>query len=82
MARNAGSARLVVELRWLTRGAAIASGNDIPKSMSLTRICSTVVMIVEPPGEPTAKSNVPSFSTIVGDMLERGRFPPAGRFGS
>ena len=43
-------------LRCEARGAASASGRFIPKSMLLTRICSTVVMIVEPPGEPSASS--------------------------
>ena len=73
---------MVGALRCDARGAHSACGSDMPKSMWLTRICRTVVMIVEPPGEPTAKSNLPFFSTIVGDMLERGRLPGAGRFGS
>jgi len=41
--------------------------------MWLTRICSTVVMIVEPPGEPMVNAGAPSRSTMVGLMLERGR---------
>ena len=79
---NAGSASVSAALRCDARGAAIACGSDMPKSMWLTRICRTVVMIVAPPGEPTAKSKRPCFSTIVGDMLERGRLPAAGRLGS
>ena len=79
---NAGSAWVVAALRCDARGAAMAAGSDIPRSMWLTRICRTVVMIVAPPGEPTAKSNRPFLRTIVGDMLERGRLPAAGRFGS
>ena len=50
--------------------------------MWLISTCSTVVMIVEPPGEPAAKYGAPSFNTMVGLMLDRGRLPGAGRFGS
>ena len=39
-------------------------------------------MIVAPPAAPTATNGRPSRSAIVGDMLERGRLPAAGRFGS
>ena len=39
-------------------------------------------MIVAPPGEPVASTGSPSRCTIVGAIEERGRFPPAGRFGS
>ena len=49
-ARNACSASVVAALRWLARGAAIASGSVMPRSRRLMRICSTVVMIVAPPG--------------------------------
>ena len=38
-------------------------------------------MIVEPPGEPTASSGLPSRSTIVGLIELRGRLPPSTRFG-
>ena len=34
------------------------------------------------PGEPSARNGVPSRSTIVGDIDERGRLPPSIRFGS
>lgn len=44
--------------------------------------CSTVVMIVAPPGDPRASTGSPCFSTIVGEMDERGRLPGPGRFGS
>ena len=54
----------------------------IPRSMRLTSICSTVVMIVEPPGEPRASQGSSSFSTMVGDIDERGRLPGWIRFGS
>src|SRR5919199_2370125 len=50
--------------------------------MRLTRMPSTVVMIVAPPAAPTATNGRPFRSVIVGDMLERGRLPAAGRFGS
>src|ERR671935_2903730 len=79
---KAGSAEVVDVLRCEARGAAIASGNVIPKSSLSRRIWRTVVMIVEPPGLPTPRNGCPSWSTIVGAMLERGRLPPAGRFGS
>ena len=45
------------------------------------RICSTVVMIVEPPGEPSARNGLLFFSTIVGAIELRGRLPPSARFG-
>src|ERR671936_1238573 len=79
---KAGSAIDVEVFRCDARGASIASGSDMPKSSRSSRICSTVVMIVEPPGLPTPSNGRPSWSTIVGAMLERGRLPPTGRFGS
>ena len=33
----------------------------------------------EPPGEPSAKTGLPSLSTIVGDIDERGRLPGSTR---
>ena len=69
-------------LRWEARGAAIACSRVIPRSMRLNSICSTVVMIVEPPGEPRASQGSPSLSTIVGEIEERGRLPAWIRFGS
>ena len=44
------------------------------------RICRTVVMIVAPPGEPVARNGLPARSTIVGEIDERGRLPPATWF--
>ena len=44
--------------------------------------CVTVVMIVDPPGEPTTKRTSPSSSTIVGDIDDRGRLPGSTMFGS
>ena len=41
-----------------------------------------MVMIVAPPGEPTASHGRSSLSTIVGLIDERGRLPGPGRFGS
>ena len=58
-ARNAGSARTAAVLRCEARAAASASGSDMPRSMRLTRICSTVVMMVEPPGDPSASNGWP-----------------------
>src|SRR5262249_11222345 len=43
--------------------------------------CRTVVMIVEPPGEPTARNGLPFLRTIVGAIELRGLFPPSTRFG-
>ena len=83
--RNAGSAEVVAVLRCEALGAAMAWGRVMPKSRSLTSICSTVVMIVDPPGEPSARIGSPSLVTIVGLMLLLGRFPPSGelaRFGT
>ena len=37
-------------------------------------------MMLAPPGEPSARIGLPSLNTMVGDMLERGRLPPAGEF--
>src|SRR2546421_12465154 len=39
-------------------------------------------MMVEPPGEPTARYGLPFARTIVGDSELRGRLPGAGRLGS
>ena len=58
-AMNAGSAGRRAPFRCEARGAAIASGSVLPRSSRSTRICSTVVMIVEPPGEPSASSGSP-----------------------
>ena len=38
-------------------------------------------MIVEPPGEPSARNGWPALSTIVGAIELRGRLPPSTRFG-
>src|SRR5690242_17039258 len=79
---KAGSADVVAEFVFDARGAAIASGSDMPKSMRLRSVCRTVVMIVAPPGLPTVSHGRPRRRTIVGAMLERGRLPPCGRLGS
>src|SRR2546430_12681382 len=79
---KAGSAWVVAELRWEARGVAIASGRLMSRSIFSTRICKTVVMIVAPPAAPTARNGRPWWRTIVGDMLERGRLPPAGGVGA
>ncbi len=79
---KSGSAVTLAVLRWVARGAAIAPATPIRRSIRLTSICSTVVMIVEPPGEPSAMKGLPSLSTIVGLIDERGRLPGWMRLGS
>ena len=78
---KAGSASVVDALRCEARGAAIASGSVIPKSMRSSRICRTVVMIVAPPGLPTARNGLPSLEH---DRRRHARARPlaAGRAGS
>src|SRR5687767_5557991 len=44
-------------------------------------VWSTVVMIIEPPGEPVARNGSPLLVTIVGAIELRGRLPPSARFG-
>ena len=44
-------------------------------------VCSTVVMMVAPPGLPMVKAGLPFLSTMVGAMLLRGRLPASGTFG-
>jgi hypothetical protein len=78
---NAGSASLWTALRCDTRGAAIASGSVLPRSNFSTSSCSTVVMIVAPPGEPSATTGLPWRVTIVGAIDERGRLPASTWFG-
>src|SRR5215211_736788 len=78
---KAGSALVAVVLRWLARGAAIACGSVDPRSRRSSSTWSTVVMIIEPPGDPTARNGRPSARTIVGLIELRGRFPPSARFG-
>ena len=78
---NAGSAAVAAVLRWLARGAAIASGSVAPRSSRSTRICSTVVMIIDPPGDPSARNGLAVPSTIVGLIELRGRLPPSTRLG-
>ena len=56
----------------------MAPGSVRPRSNRSSNSCSTVVMIVAPPGDPSASRGLPSCNTIVGAMLERGRLPPAG----
>ncbi len=77
---KAGSASVDALLRWLARGASMASGRLMPKSIWLISVCSTVVMIVEPPGEPTASTARPLRSTIIGLIELRGRLFGATEF--
>lgn len=53
----------------------------IPRSIRLNRIAATVVMMVDPPGLPTARNGAPSSSTVVGLIELRDRLPGAGRLG-
>jgi hypothetical protein len=78
--RRLGRRARAVALRCAARGVAIAAGSDFPRSSLSIRIWSTVVMIVEPPGEPSASAGFPSRVTIVGDIELRGRLPPSGAF--
>ena len=64
--RKAGSALVVAVLRWLARGSAIACGSVIPRSSRSSRSWSTVVMIIEPPGEPSARNGLPSVARSSG----------------
>jgi len=64
------------------RGAATASATGIFRSITLTTICSTVVVIRLPPGEPVMSTGWPFFSTIVGLMDESGRLPGPGALAS
>jgi hypothetical protein len=54
----------------------------MPKSTWFRMICRMVVMMVEPPAAPTAKTGVPSRNAMTGPMLDRGCLRPAGRLGS
>src|SRR3954463_4439380 len=49
----------------------------MPQSSRLMRVCRTVVMMVAPPGDPTARSGRPLRRTIVGAIEDRGRLRPA-----
>ena len=46
------------------------------------RIWATVVMIVEPPAAPTARTGRSPRVTSVGAIELRGRLPPAGALGA
>ena len=79
---NACSAAVLAVLRCDARGAAIASGSVLPSSSRSSRTCDTVVMIIEPPGEPTARNGLPCLVMIVGDIELRGRLPPSALLGA
>ena len=78
---KAGSAVLVVVFRLTARGAAIASGSERPRSIRSNSTWATVPMMVEPPGEPTARNGLPWRVTIVGAIEERGRLRLSARLG-
>jgi hypothetical protein len=56
-------------------------GSGSRRSIRLTIICRTVPMIVEPPGEPSARYGGRCASMIVGAIELRGRLPPLGAVG-
>ena len=60
---------------WWKRGQLTASCTFMPKSSTLTITSSTVLMMVGPPGDPSASTGLPSFSTMVGVMEESGVLP-------
>ncbi len=62
--RSLGRGRRV--LRWVARGAAIASGNVVARSSPAVSTPRTVVMMVVPPGVPRASNGLPSESTMAG----------------
>jgi hypothetical protein len=67
---------------WSGSPAASAAGSGIPRSTWFRMICRIVVMMVDPPAAPTLKVGFPLRKAMTGPMLDRGCFPPAGRFGS
>mmetsp|Transcript_40047 Transcript_40047/g.86660 ORF Transcript_40047/g.86660 Transcript_40047/m.86660 type:complete len:229 (+) Transcript_40047:215-901(+) len=76
LARSSSSTNAAL-LRAMTRGSFVASSSRLPWSMRFSSTLSTAPIIVEPPGEPIPSHGEPSGpSTSVGDMLDRGRFPP------
>jgi hypothetical protein len=62
---------------WWKRGAATASSIGRPKSTTFTIESRVVLMMRGPPGLPVTSRGAPSFSTMVGVMLESGRLPGA-----
>ena len=54
----------------------------MPRSITLTITCSTVVMMRLPPGEPVTRNGLPSFSTMVGVIDDSGRLPGPGSLAS
>ena len=73
---------------WWKRGASAAAWMSRPLSTMLMRSLATVVMMVEPPGEPRTRRSLPGVVapclptmggslTMVGVMQESGRLPGA-----
>ena len=78
-----GSTSVRSGIHWLcTRGAATAVAMFMSNTMALRSVCSTVVMISEPPGLPAASQGCPSLKTMVGVIEESGRLPGAIVFAS
>ena len=80
---NAGSGIVVSRPRCAaTRAAPRSPAAATCRARAARRsTCSTVVMIIEPPGEPTASTGRPWCVMIVGAIELRGRLPPSARFG-
>ena len=76
---GAASDCVVAAVRWLSRGAAIASKRK-PEVERLTRVCRTVVMIDVPPGEPTASTgrSAQDDRRAIEEPGERHGFPYSG----
>ena len=55
----------------------MACSRDIPKSVTATSTLSTELMIRGPPEPPSSRKGRLAFSTMVGDMLDRGLLPGA-----
>ena len=64
------------------RGADTAAAMSMPRSITLTTTCSTVVMMRLPPGEPVTRNGLPSLSTMVGVIDDSGRLPGPGALAS
>ena len=82
-AMNAGSACVVARVALAeARGAATASGSDIPKSNRLTQDLQHRRDDRRAAGRAQRQDGLPLRSTIVGAIDERGRLPPSRRAGS
>lgn len=60
-----------------TRGASIASCRLMPWSIRLTIAWKAEGKMRKPPGRPSAKASLPSFTAIIGDIEVKTRLPGA-----